>query len=375
MLKTIFAVLNQNMDLHKALSITLEKIRKFTNIEAAAIRLEENGDYVYYVFDGFPRSFIKRENSIIATDKNGNRIISSNKKSYRLECMCGNIIEGRFDSSLLFFTQGGSFWTNSTTKLLATTTEKERQARTRNYCNYCGYESMALIPIKTNGCNLGLLQLNDHRKDMFSLDLIESLEIIGKQIGFSVQNNQEFKRIKDKAKRIRLANAKLKILSNKNALTGLFNRRLMMKLLKFEKNRSERNKKPFTLIMADIDHFKEINDSCGHDVGDKFLIDVSKILLKSIRKSDIVSRWGGDEFLILLPETDISGGVGLANKLLEIYRKKAYKYLNNKINLTMSFGVFEYTKDKSINEAIKSVDNLLIRAKQSGKDRVAISLL
>ena len=284
--------------------------------------------------------------------------------------MCGNIINAKFDSSLPFFTHGGSFWSNNTTELRVTTTEKDRQGRTRNYCNEAGYESVALIPIKTNGVSLGLIQLNDHRKEMFCLDLIELLENVGKQINFSVKAGVEFNKIKYAANKIKLTNAKLKILSDKNHLTGLFNRRLMLKMLKFEKNRSIRNKKPFTLIMADIDHFKEINDLYGHNAGDKFLIGASKLLLKSIRKSDIVSRWGGDEFLILLPETDLSGGTDLANKLLEIFRQRAYKYLNNKINLTMSFGVFEYMKDKSINECIKSVDDLLIRAKQTGKDRV-----
>ena len=370
MLNSVLAVLNKHRDLNKALTITLEKIQEFTNIEATAIRLAENNDYPYFVYNGFPKSFIKRENSIIATDENGNKLLSPNKKSYLYECMCGNVINAKFDLFLPFFTQNGSFWSNNTTELRVTTTEKDRQGRTRNYCNEAGYESVALIPIKTNGVSLGLIQLNDHRKEMFCLDLIELLEKVGKQINFSVQASLEFNKIKYAANKIKLTNAKLKILSDKNHLTGLFNRRLMLKMLKFEKNRSIRNKKPFTLVMADIDHFKEINDSYGHNAGDKFLIGASKLLLKSIRKSDIVSRWGGDEFLILLPETGLSGGTDLANKLLEIFRKKVFKYSNIKINITMSFGVFEYTKDKSINECIKSVDDLLIRAKQTGKDRV-----
>ena len=205
---------------------------------------------------------------------------------------------------------------------------------------------------------------------MFFQDLIELLEKIGKQVGFSVQNNLEFNKIKEAAYKIKLINTKLKILANKNHLTGLFNRRLMLKMLELEKNRSIRNKKPFTLIMADIDHFKKINDSYGHAVGDKILISVSKTLIKSIRKSDMVSRWGGDEFLILLPETDKSGGTDLANKLLEIFRKKVSKYSNNKINLTMSLGVFEYMENINLNECLKSVDNLLIKAKETGRDRV-----
>ena len=108
----------------------------------------------------------------------------------------------------------------------------------------------------------------------------------------------------------------------------------------------------------------------GHDVGDKILIKVSKELKKSVRKSDIVSRWGGDEFLVLLPETGQSGGADLADKLLDIFRKKVFKYSNEKINLTMSFGVFEYEKNKNLNECLKSVDALLLKAKETGRDRI-----
>ena len=368
--KSIYEELISNPDLYKALSKTLKIIREFTDIEAAAIRLEEKGDFIYYVFDGFPKSFIKKESSIVATDKNGNRLLAPDKKSYSLDCMCGNIIRGRVDSSLSFFTNGESFWSNSTTELLATTTEKERQARTRNICNYCGYESVSLIPIKINGVKLGLLQLNDHRKDMFSLDLIESMEKIAIQIGFAVQNSLEFNKLKEAADKIRFLNLKLKMLAEKDPLTGLLNRRSFMKILKLEKNRSGRSSKCFTLVMADIDHFKKINDLYGHEAGDKVLVKVSKEFIKSIRKSDILSRWGGEEFIILLPETNQQGGIDLANKLMNIFRKKVFKYLDNKINLTMSFGVYECKENNSIKGCIKHVDDFLLEAKRTGRDRI-----
>jgi diguanylate cyclase (GGDEF)-like protein len=368
--KIIFAELNKHLDLNKALSIVLKRIQEFTDVEATAIRLLQDSDYPYFVYSGFPRAFINRENSLVATDKNGDRLLSPNKKGYRLECMCGKVIAGRFDSLLLFFTQSGSFWSNSTTELLATTTEKERQAGGRDYCNYCGYESVALIPIISDDSCLGLLQLNDHRKNIFSLELIEFLENIGKQIGYSVQNNLEFRKLREASEKIRILNAKLKVLADKDHLTGLLNRRSFMKILNFEKNRSNRTGKPFTLIMSDIDYFKKINDAYGHDIGDKILIEVSKELKKSIRRSDIISRWGGDEFLVLLPETSQSGAADLADKLLNIFRKKVFKYSNKKINLTMSFGVFEYEKNKNLNEYLKSVDVLLLQAKEAGRDRV-----
>ncbi len=84
------------------------------------------------------------------------------------ECMCGNVICGKFDPSKPFFTTRGSFWTNCTTELLATTTDADRQARTRNRCNGGGYESVALIALRVGEDRLGLLQLNDRRKGRFS---------------------------------------------------------------------------------------------------------------------------------------------------------------------------------------------------------------
>ena len=89
-----------------------------------------------------------------------------------MECMCGNVICDRFDPSQPFFTINGSFWTNNTTKLLAISSEDDRQARTRNRCNGEGYKSVALIPLISGGKKLGLLQLNDTRKNLFSQELI-----------------------------------------------------------------------------------------------------------------------------------------------------------------------------------------------------------
>ena len=114
--------------------------------EAVGIRLKEGEDYPYYEARGFPGEFIEKENSLCARDAAGNIIRDISSDPY-IECMCGNIICGRVDSSKPFFSPGGSFWANSTTRLLATTSDTERQTRTRNRCNGEGYESVALIPL------------------------------------------------------------------------------------------------------------------------------------------------------------------------------------------------------------------------------------
>jgi PAS domain S-box-containing protein len=104
--------------------------------------------------------------------------------------MCGNILRGRFDPGLPFFTPGGSFWTNSTSELLASTCEAERQSRTRNRCHGEGYESVALVPLRHAGQALGLIQLNDLRRDRFSLPFIQTMERLADSLAMSLAQRQ-----------------------------------------------------------------------------------------------------------------------------------------------------------------------------------------
>ena len=102
--------------------------------------------------------------------------------------MCGNIIKGRTDPKFPFFTENGSFWSNCTTKLLAETTVEDRQVTTRNVCNGAGYESVGLFPLKTSTETIGLLQLNDLRKDMFSKASVARFESLAVFIALIVKD-------------------------------------------------------------------------------------------------------------------------------------------------------------------------------------------
>ena len=168
----------------------LEEIRSLSDCQSVGIRLHNNGDYPYYVDEGFPKFFIAKENSLCAKDAEG-KLILDKKGDPLLECMCGNVLKGRFDPKLPFFTEKGSFWTNSTTQLLATTTEKERQSRTRNMCHHSGYESVALIPLKADNRTLGLIQMNDPRENMFTPKKIKSYESLADKVAAVVFNALE----------------------------------------------------------------------------------------------------------------------------------------------------------------------------------------
>ncbi|MCY2928611.1 MAG: PAS domain S-box protein [Planctomycetota bacterium] len=140
---------------------------QWSGCQAVGIRIKDGDDYPYFESRGFPEEFVRMENSLCARDATGELLRDS--AGYPIqECMCGNVIQGRFDPSKPFFTAWGSFWSNSTTELLASTSEADRQARTRNRCNGEEYESVALIALRVGEEHLGLLQLNDKRKNRFT---------------------------------------------------------------------------------------------------------------------------------------------------------------------------------------------------------------
>jgi PAS domain S-box-containing protein len=176
-------------------------IKNFSGLEAVGIRLQDGDDYPYYDTEGFIKGHIQKENRLCAINKAGQTIRDTQGKPI-MECMCGNVICGRFDPDQLFFTKGGSFWTNNSTELLATTTVADRQVRTRNVCNKEGYESVALIPFKTGSSVVGLLQLNDTRRNRFTLELIEFYEGISESIRTILERQEAFDTQKMLAQRL-----------------------------------------------------------------------------------------------------------------------------------------------------------------------------
>ncbi len=149
--------------------------RNLTGCEAIGVRLREGDDFPYHETRGFPEEFVLAENRLCAIDEKG-EIVRDGAGHPIYDCMCGNILCGRFDPSKPFFTARGSFWSSCTTELLASTTDADRQAKTRNRCNGEGYESVALIPLRSQGETFGLFQFNDKRKGRFTSERIALLE-------------------------------------------------------------------------------------------------------------------------------------------------------------------------------------------------------
>ena len=167
----------------------------------------------------------------------------------------------------------------------------------------------------------------------------------------------------------------LKRLSETDPMTNLYNRRYFNDASKTIMELAKRDKTPLTVVMLDIDKFKKVNDTYGHDVGDDILISISNILLEMTRKSDLDCRFGGEEFILLLPETSLEGSMVIAEKI----RKKVAAFSltlkdDREVSVTVSLGVsqIDMQHDLSIAPAIKRADIALYKAKESGRNKVCV---
>ncbi|MBN3574815.1 GGDEF domain-containing protein [Vibrio neptunius] len=157
--------------------------------------------------------------------------------------------------------------------------------------------------------------------------------------------------------------------SIKDELTQLYNRRALEELLPKELARSSRHRQPLSVLLLDIDHFKKVNDTYGHQAGDRVLRTTGKLLILQTRKDDLSFRYGGEEFLVLLPNTDIDNAMIVAEKLREAI-KRARMLPTNVESCTASFGVTEFNGDDDWKSVIERADRALYNAKENGRDRV-----
>ncbi|MFA6195090.1 MAG: diguanylate cyclase [Sulfurimonas sp.] len=152
-----------------------------------------------------------------------------------------------------------------------------------------------------------------------------------------------------------------------DSLTGIGNRRFFTETFKKELDKSDRYKHPISLIIFDIDHFKQINDSFGHHSGDVVLQEISSLISSHLRSSDLIARWGGEEFTIILPESTLHEAVLAAEKLRKSIEEHSFS-INKQI--TCSFGVILCADNESTDDAINRVDAKLYEAKESGRNKV-----
>ncbi|MDN3511438.1 MAG: diguanylate cyclase [Candidatus Jettenia sp. CY-1] len=162
-------------------------------------------------------------------------------------------------------------------------------------------------------------------------------------------------------------------LSITDSLTKVYNYRYFHEFIERELQRAKRNSSTFSLLFADVDDFKVYNDLNGHLAGDEILRELASIFLNTTRKTDFVARYGGEEFTVVLPETTINAGLGVANRIMKEVQSKKWMYtdiLSNK-GITMSMGMVAYPKDAlSKDNLIRKADDAMYYAKRLGKNRV-----
>jgi|GEM_PF-1215511 len=185
----ILLVLNEELDQKESLKQVLALIRVFSGVDAVGIRLQDADDYPYFYQEGFPQEFLQKEASLLARAKDGG-ICRDEWGNVCLECTCGLVISEKLDILNPLFTVGGSAWTNDSLPFLDTPPEEDSRLNPRDECIHQGYASVALIPIRAKGRVVGLLQLNDRRKGCFSLEIVETLEDVAKNVGEAMLRKQ-----------------------------------------------------------------------------------------------------------------------------------------------------------------------------------------
>ena len=159
-------------------------------------------------------------------------------------------------------------------------------------------------------------------------------------------------------------------LATTDDLTGLYTRRYIMDMLSKQKSQSERDDSDFVILFADLDHFKQINDNYGHHTGDRVLKSFSTIVKSSIREIDYASRFGGEEFVVLLVKTDQEQAVQVAERIRSGIEGYNFADIAPGLNVTVSIGIANYKEYKSIQETLMTADNRMYRAKEEGRNKI-----
>jgi diguanylate cyclase (GGDEF)-like protein len=232
---------------------------------------------------------------------------------------------------------------------------------------------VSVFTLLTYGGDIALLHLYRPQGINFNIEYLQwivlalvlmAFSIIGGYIS-SLRQNLSINRAE-----LKKSVALIREMAIRDELTGVYNRRHVMELLDYEKNRSSRGGGIFCLAMLDIDHFKNVNDIHGHQAGDAVLRTVATMINKTLRNTEFCGRYGGEEFLIVLTQTDIKGALIGAERVRTNIEKTLFPDLGSDFKVTVSIGLSEYQTREDVDKIISRADEALYRAKKCGRNRV-----
>lgn len=221
------------------------------------------------------------------------------------------------------------------------------------------WKSLVVVPLRSAGKMVGALSTGNVTHRRFTPEEVALLQAIGNQLGVAIENAR--------------LHAEMQRLSQTDPLTGLYNRRRLDERMQVEILRAKRYRHPLSVIMIDIDHFKNYNDTHGHPEGDVTLKQVADLLRIHVRETDVVARYGGEEFLILLTETSKAAALEVAEKIRAAVGKQPFPHAGTQPEgkLTISLGVATFPEDLTdASNLVKKADDALYTAKRAGRNRV-----
>lgn len=218
-------------------------------------------------------------------------------------------------------------------------------------------EAEIIIPVHGHSGLYGLILIGSKiLGELYSNHEIEYIDRLMRFIGVGIQNNIHYEH------------------SVKDGKTGLYNHNFFMNRLTEEISRSQRVKRAFSIIIMDIDHFKHFNDTYGHLVGDEVIIQIAELLKVTLRDMDIISRFGGEEFTVLLPETNNREAANAAERIRKAIEALEIPHNGEFLKVTLSLGVssFNYHETCNVDELINRADEALYKSKEGGRNRVTV---
>ncbi|WP_291573277.1 sensor domain-containing diguanylate cyclase [Clostridium sp. UBA4548] len=224
-------------------------------------------------------------------------------------------------------------------------------------------KSIIYYPLITEDKIVGAMTVQSYKNNAYSDRSIGMIKALASYIAIALNNSQ-------KSEELRVKTNELEAISKTDVLTGIYNRRYIMSKIEEEAVAYKDVKRTFSIVIIDIDYFKSINDKYGHNCGDHILVKLSKILKANIRKQDVLSRWGGEEFLMLLPDTNEEEAVLICEFIREKIEGSNFNYEKKRIKLTVTFGVSEYNENLGVDSTINDADKALYEGKNKGRNCV-----